>query len=81
MSHRPAKQSTSTSSITDRYSLQILSHGRCHSAKMMGTMASGILGELDRLQKEGGREKVRDVIVVALVSTDRCVSNWYESSV
>lgn len=31
-------------------------------------MASGILGELDRLQAEGGREKVRDVIVVTLVS-------------
>lgn len=35
---------------------------------MMGTMASGILGELDRLQAESGREKVRDVIVVTLVS-------------
>lgn len=49
-------------------SSQILSHGRCHSAKMMGTMASGILGELDRLQAEGRREKVRDVIVITLVS-------------
>lgn len=35
---------------------------------MMGTMASGILGELDRLQAESRRERVRDVIVVTLVS-------------
>lgn len=47
---------------------QILTHGWANKARDMEPMASGLIGEIRRLQTEGGRRKTRDVIVATLVS-------------
>ncbi|KAL1409370.1 hypothetical protein Q8F55_003352 [Vanrija albida] len=49
----------------------IISHGRCNSAKNMHAMASGLLGELRRLERESAtakhpRRKVRDYVVATI---------------
>ncbi len=44
-----------------------LSHGWANKAMHMEQMAYGVLGEARRLEKEGGRKVVRDMIAVTLV--------------
>lgn len=44
-----------------------LSHGWANKALHMEQMAYGVIGEARRLEKEGGRKVVRDMIVVTLV--------------
>lgn len=47
---------------------QCLSHGWANKAQHMEQMAYGVLGEARRLEEEGNRKTVRDMLVVALVS-------------
>jgi hypothetical protein len=56
----------------------MLSHGRCNHAMNMEPMASGLLGEFGRLEREdkGRRARTRDVVVVTLVSGAQLCSTW-----
>lgn len=47
---------------------QLLTHGWANKARDMHPMASGLIGEFARLDAEGTRKRVRDVLVVTLVS-------------